>query len=201
MVRERLARLACRGSVKWTRHTEPRHTYPVAPTYSALLAREISRRRGNRSVAEVAGQAHVSVRRWHQLEKGWEVRNGQESPSTPGQKIVVQIARALRWNPNDAIRVANEDRKTLGKEPLDLVDDTEEVIPPSVDLPDEIVKLWPQLSIEQRHALVGVARTMADRNAAAFDVQFPPVRHPATHLAFLPGSGAVHTGDVPARRP
>jgi hypothetical protein len=121
------------------------------------FASEVRRRRGNEPVASAAKRAGISARRWHQIEAGQEIRGGDLTPTFHSRRVILDVARALNWNAEDALSVANEERRKAGKAELDTsnLEDFEEVL-----IPPTFIDRYRKLSDEQRETVLAVVHTM-----------------------------------------
>jgi transcriptional regulator with XRE-family HTH domain len=94
---------------------------------------------------DLARQAGLSPAGLRLIEQGSGVRG-------PKRVNVIKLAVALRWDPNDALRMLDDDDPVTNQE----ITTATRVSDPR----DELDKLWPSLTEPQRWALVVTARTM-----------------------------------------
>lgn len=122
-------------------------------TYGQLVAKR--RTELDLSVRRAAEISGVSVTRWHDIERGGELRGGKVVPSRrPSyRKTVLKMARALEWSDTEALRYAGYH-----------VPDERVPTPMAAKsvTPERVWELWPSLTPRLRKALTELVEAIAD---------------------------------------
>lgn len=137
---------------------------------------EVKRRRENLrlTTGEAGPLAGITGQWWRNLEDGYQVKSGGiRIPARITRKRLIRIARALRWDVNDALAMSRG-------EPLGNVEAVQSMIS------DELICVVDALPVPQQRLLLLLAKSMAD---------------PATPIpgAVQPGSATID--NVPHEEP
>lgn len=135
--------------------TKDDYTPPVTTEdrYARFRA-ELRRRRDtvlNMKITEAAREAGVSAPWWNNVERGYEMKRGTQFPTEPTRTTIIKMARAVQWDPGEALLFA-------GERPLT----PEETAGLSTDPRDELAGIAYRLTDDQVRALTWSARAMAN---------------------------------------
>lgn len=167
---------------------------PGTDQYESWRA-EIRRRReaAELNYRQAAAQADISDQRWRNLERGYEMRAGQQLAANPSRATVIAMAHAQGWETSKALAAA-------GFEPAT----EQELAPPSADPLARIQAVWSKLPVHQRELIALLVESMANPAAPIrrnTDQAGGPGRSSGMVVIqdVTPGAGTAETGESPTR--
>lgn len=124
---------------------------------------EITHRREHRgySAAQAASHAGISSQRWRNLERGYENKAGTTITANPSRLTVVKMARAVGWDPAEALAEAGFDPPR-----------PHELDRSHTRTRDDLDEYWAQLSEPDRAMLLSLAGRLANDPAAASQADY-----------------------------
>lgn len=163
---------------------DPEEPNPYAAP--STFAHEIKRRRIELGLAlkGAARRCGVGEQRWRQIEKGFQLENGERRPTRPSSDWVISVARGFRWDIREALTLA-------GYDPDEIVIPKDQTIEPPAGLVDD----WNKLNSQQQQVVKDLVTLFVDPEAI---IQRPaPTQHNVRTPLFIdpPEVARVHDRD------